>query len=80
MVVIGPMLNPLNYKMSPWVRWEQDQLAKQYHAMNMGSWEPTARQFYTGNTSLERTWLIDSGGFDPSFRHAEDVEFGLPAG
>jgi GT2 family glycosyltransferase len=73
-VVIGPMLNPPDHKMSPWVRWEQAQLAKQYQDMNTGHWEPTARQFYTGNTSLARAHLLASGGFDPSFRRAEDVE------
>ena len=73
-VVIGPMLNPLDYKMSPWVRWEQDRLARQYHEMNTRRWEPTARQFYTGNTSLARIHLVESGGFDTQFKRAEDVE------
>lgn len=73
-VVIGPMLSPAGYKMSPWVQWEQVQLARQYRAMLAKDWEPTARQFYTGNTSLRREFLVQSGGFDPSFRRAEDVE------
>ena len=73
-VVIGTMLTPPDFRMSPWVRWEQEMLAKQYHDMNAGKWKPTARQFYTGNTSLPRRFLIESGGFDPNFRRAEDVE------
>lgn len=73
-VVIGPMLTPPDYNMSPWVRWEQDKLTEQYQAMLNGEWEATARQFYTGNISLRRCHLIQVGGFDPTFRRAEDVE------
>jgi GT2 family glycosyltransferase len=42
--------------------------------MITGVWETTARQFYTGNTSLNRNILLKHGGFDPQFRRAEDVE------
>jgi GT2 family glycosyltransferase len=73
-VVIGPMLAPPDYEPSPWVRWELEKLAEQYSAMVSGNWDPTARQFYTGNTSLARHHLVESGGFDPAFRRAEDVE------
>jgi GT2 family glycosyltransferase len=73
-VVIGPMLDPPDHRMSPWVRWEQAMLMKQYDAMTRGDYEPTARQFYTGNASLLRRHVIDAGGFDPAFRRAEDVE------
>jgi GT2 family glycosyltransferase len=73
-VVIGPMLAPLDFRMSPWVEWEQQRLGRQYDAMVSGEWQPTARQFYTGNTSLARRYLIAAGGFDPAFRRAEDVE------
>lgn len=73
-IVIGPMLAPLDYEPSPWVRWELEKLSEQYHEMTTGQWTPTARQFYTGNTSLARRHLVESGGFDPTFRRAEDVE------
>lgn len=73
-VVIGPMLDPPDHRMSPWVRWEQAMLAKQYTAIARGDFEPTARQFYTGNASLRRRHVLDVGGFDASFRRAEDVE------
>jgi GT2 family glycosyltransferase len=43
--------------------------------MIQGKYLPTARQFYTGNASLERDLFIKYGGFNPSFRRAEDVEF-----
>lgn len=74
MVVIGPMLDPPDHDMSPWVSWEQRMLAKQYDAMHRGEYSATARQFYTGNASLRSEHLRSIGGFDPSFRRAEDVE------
>ena len=73
LVVIGPMLTPEDFELSPWVAWEQHQLYKQYARFNEG--EPAyARQFYTGNASLSRAAFQDQGGFDTSFRRAEDVE------
>ena len=73
-IVLGPMLTPPDFAMKPWVRWEQSMLMKQYDDMLRGRWTPTARQFYTGNTSLARRHVLDAGGFDPKFRRAEDVE------
>jgi GT2 family glycosyltransferase len=74
LVVIGPMADPPDHAMSPWVRWEQVMLAKQYHDMQAGHYAATARQFYTGNASVRRAHLVAAGGFDPRFRRAEDVE------
>lgn len=73
-VVLGPMLSPPKFRLSPWVYWEQEMLMKQYRAMQRGDWEPSARQFYTGNTSVARRHLLESGGFDARFRRAEDLE------
>ncbi len=73
-VVIGPMLAPAGVRFPPWVKWSQEKLTAQYQAMLNGTWAATARQFYTGNTSLARSILLESGGFDPIFRRAEDVE------
>ncbi len=73
-VVIGPLLSPEGFVMSPWVRWEQEMLMKQYRALLSGVWEPSARQFYTGNASLPRAQFMAAGGFDQNFRRAEDVE------
>lgn len=74
LVVLGPMINPPDFTFAPWVAWEQEMLEKQYAAMRRGDWPATARQFYTGNTSLARKILVDSGGFDERFRRAEDIE------
>lgn len=73
--VIGPLLTPKDFKLLPWVEWEQEMLVKQYEAMKRGDWKPTARQFYTGNASVRRELLVEVGGFDEGFRRAEDVEF-----
>src|SRR5260370_13802140 len=60
--------------MTPWVRWEQEMLMKQYKAMLRGDWQATARQFYAGTASLRRSHALAAGGFDEGFRRAEDVE------
>lgn len=74
LVVIGPMVDPPDHVMTPWVRWEQAMLAKQYRAMQAGHYAATARQFYTGNASVRRCHVVAAGGFDARFRRAEDVE------
>ena len=73
-VVVGPMLDPPYHEMSPWIAWEQRMLYKQYDAMVAGRFEPSPRQFYTGNASIARRHVIAAGGFDTSFRRAEDIE------
>lgn len=74
LVTIGPMNDPHDHEMSAWVRWEQRMLRKQYDAMLRGSYDATARQFYTGNAAIRRVHLVAAGGFDETFRRAEDVE------
>ncbi len=73
-VVIGPLLTPPDHQFLPWVQWEQDKLEEQYQAMQRGEWSATPRQFYTGNASLAKSLITDAGGFDPTYRRAEDVE------
>ncbi len=75
-VVFGPMIPPAGERLPSWVRWEQEVLDKQYRAMLEGRWEPTPRQFYTANASLARRHFQSAGGFDPSYKRAEDVELG----
>jgi GT2 family glycosyltransferase len=73
-VVIGPLVAPPGFRLNPWTRWEEAMLRKQYQDMAAGKWEPTPRQFYTGNASVRREYILAAGGFDPTFRRAEDVE------
>lgn len=74
LIVLGPMVTPKDFELSPWVEWEQNMLVKQYEAIQFNLWQPTARQFYTGNSSVYRCHLLTSRGFDPTFKRAEDVE------
>lgn len=73
-VVLGPMLTPPDFVLAPWVHWEQTMLYKQYDDIESGEWEPTARQFYTGNASVCREHIVKAGGFDISLMRAEDVD------
>lgn len=73
-IVIGPMLNAEGFVYSPWVAWEQAMLYKQYEALRTGRFEANARQFYTGNASMARSVFEEVGGFDETYRRAEDIE------
>jgi GT2 family glycosyltransferase len=73
-VVIGPMVPPPNWPRPAWVRWEEQILDVQYRAMVAGEFDCTPRQFYTANASLRRERFMAAGGFDSSFKRAEDVE------
>lgn len=73
-VVIGPLLAPATERADPWTRWEWRTLEEQYRAMTAGEWQPTPRQFYTGNASVRREHLVAVGGFNEEFRRGEDVE------
>jgi GT2 family glycosyltransferase len=79
-VVMGAMLPPLGAPLPPWLRWEAATLQKQYDAMTAGEWSPTPRQFYTANASVRREHVLAVGGFDESFRRAEDIELGFRMG
>lgn len=74
-VVIGPMLPPADRELPSWLRWEAATLQKQYDAIARGDYEPTPRQFYTANASVRRIHTLAAGGFDETFKRAEDVEF-----
>jgi glycosyltransferase involved in cell wall biosynthesis len=74
LIVIGPMSPPADWPRPAWVRWEEEMLLAQYRAMLAGEYPCTARQFYTGNASLPRARFLEAGGFDGTFRRAEDVE------
>jgi glycosyltransferase involved in cell wall biosynthesis len=75
-VVLGPLLEP-SVRLLPWVRWECRRLADQYRAMEAGEWAPTPWQLYTGNASVLVEHVRRAGGFDPTYRRAEDVELGF---
>lgn len=74
-VALGPLAS-LDHYAQPWVAWEQAKLEAQYAAMLRGDYEPTFRQFWTGNASVAKRHILAAGGFDPTFLRAEDVELG----
>ena len=76
LVVIGPMSPPKNWRRPAWVRWEEDLLQIQYRDMIEGKYACTPRQLFTANASLRRERFLAVGGFDTSFKRAEDVELG----
>ncbi len=73
---IGPLRAPANWKATPWNWWEAATLAVEYQKMIDGVYEPTWRQFFTGNALVPRALLMEAGGFDASFTRAEDIELG----
>jgi GT2 family glycosyltransferase len=77
LVVIGPMLPPRHGRRPAWIRWEEAKLVAQYEAMLDGKYACTPRQFFTANVSLRRARFLQAGGFDSSFKRAEDVELGF---
>jgi GT2 family glycosyltransferase len=77
LVTIGPLLPPKDARLSVWCAWEERVLCEQYEAMVAGRWSATYRQFYTGNAAVRRSLIVGAGGFDLSFRRAEDVELAL---
>ena len=74
-VVVGPMLPPpSSWKQPAWDRWDAEQLRKQYQAMLSSQYQCSQRQFFTANASVHSALLEAAGGFDDTFRRAEDVE------
>jgi GT2 family glycosyltransferase len=74
-VSLGPFVEPTDWKATPWNRWEAQQAAHETACMLRGDYEPTWRQFHTGNNALARELFVRAGGFDERFLRAEDDEF-----
>ena len=73
-ITIGPLLPPPDTRLNAWGEWEERVLCRQYADMIAGRFSPTWRQFYTGNAAVLKRHVLEAGGFDPSYRRAEDVE------
>src|SRR5262249_5227827 len=71
-VVIGPMVAPVDWPRPAWIRWEEEILDVEYQAMLRGDYACTPRQFYTANATLSRARFLEVGGFDTTFKRAED--------
>jgi GT2 family glycosyltransferase len=75
-VLFGPLLPPRDTRLNAWGAWEERTLCVQYDGMRAGRWQPTSRQFYTGNASIARHLILEAGGFDAAYSRAEDIELG----
>lgn len=76
-VSFGPFVEPPDWDPTPWNLWEARQAKKEADAMLDGLYEPTWRQFHTGNNCLPAEAFRAVGGFDESFKRSEDDEFAL---
>ena len=76
-VSFGPFVQPDGWDPNPWNLWEARQARYESESMAAGLYEPTWRQFHTGNNCLPRKAFVNAGGFNPDFKRAEDDEFGL---
>ena len=76
-VSFGPFVQPADWDPTPWNLWEARQAKKEADAMLRGDYEPTWRQFHTGNNCVPVATFREVGGFDPDFTRAEDDEFAL---
>lgn len=76
-VSFGPFVQPEGWDPNPWNLWEARQARYESESMATGRYEPTWRQFHTGNNCIPRQAFIEAGGFNEDFKRAEDDEFGL---
>ncbi len=73
----GPLLAPADWQPTPWNAWEAHTLEREYRRMAAGLYEPTWRQFFTGNAMVRRLDILEAGSFNESFTRAEDIELAL---
>jgi GT2 family glycosyltransferase len=76
-VSMGPFVQPADWEPTPWNLWEAKQAKKEADAMLRGDYEPTWRQFHTGNNCLPTAAFRAVGGFDETFKRAEDDELAI---
>ena len=76
-VSCGPFVQPADWDPTPWNLWEARQAKKEADSLTTGRYDITWRQFHTGNNCLPRSVFLDAGGFDETFKRAEDDELAL---
>ncbi len=77
LVLIGPQSMPRGERFPVWIAWEHRMLQRQYVRFCSGEWLPGPNNLYSGNFSVRRSFLIETGGFDERFKRQEDVELGF---
>lgn len=76
-VTRGPFVEPPAWNPNPWNLWEARMATRGTNALVRGDYAPMWRQFHTGNNCMATALFREVGGFDESFKRAEDDEFGL---
>jgi GT2 family glycosyltransferase len=76
-VTRGPFLEPVDWQPTAWSLWEARMAAKGNDAILRSDYEPTCRQFHTGNNCISVALFRAAGGFDVTYKRLEDDEFGL---
>jgi GT2 family glycosyltransferase len=76
-VTRGPFCEPPEWDPSPWNLWEARMAERGTNAIVAGHYVPTWRQFHTGNNCMSVDLFRAVGGFDETYKRAEDDEFGL---
>lgn len=76
-VSCGPFLQPADWTPTPWNLWEARGTTKEAENVMGGVYPVTWRQFHTGNNCLPRELFCEVGGFDESFKRAEDDELAI---
>ena len=76
-VSCGPFVQPADWVPNPWNLWEARQAKKEADNLTSGAYPVSWRQFHTGNNCLPRAAFEAVGGFDESFKRAEDDELAL---
>ncbi|HUS15300.1 MAG TPA: glycosyltransferase family A protein [Chloroflexia bacterium] len=74
-VVIGHLTVPATGR-SPWMAWEDAQVAQHYAALDSGRRVPGPRDFFSGNCSVDAALFRRVGGYNTALKRAEDLELG----
>jgi len=74
-VVIGHLTVPTAGR-SPWMAWEDAQMARHYAALDSGRRPAGPRDFFSGNCSVNAALFHAVGGYNTTLQRTEDVELG----
>jgi glycosyltransferase involved in cell wall biosynthesis len=77
-VVLGAILPPQNNPRRPAFEWFYEKsIRTMYENFQKGTLVPAGVHFFSANVSLPKELFLKVGGFNATFRHAEDRELGL---
>lgn len=77
-VAFGAILPPSGDPTRPAFEYFYEKsIRRMYQDFTSGRQTPSGKHFFSANVSLSKELFLSVGGFDPSYRHAEDRELGL---